>query len=688
MRACHLNTCPVGDRDAGPRAAQALRRHAGARHQLLPLRRRGGAADPREPRPAHDGRAGRPRRPARADARGRPLEGARARPLGAARRCPTLPPGTPLRRVRGPEPVLDDALDWDLIERARRARSSTAARSRSSIAVRNTNRCVGGLLSGTIARRHGAGGLARGLDPRAASTARPGRASAAGSPRASPSRSTASPTTTPARGSPAACSRCARPHDAAYVAEENVIVGNTVLYGATSGRAFFRGLAGERFARAQLGRARRRRGRRRSRLRVHDRRARRRARADRAQLRGRHERRRRLRPTTRSATSRRGAATARACPSRRSTRPTRSSCAALVAEHAQRTGSAVAAAAARRLGDEPRPLRQGHAGRLPPRARRAGGRSPASSPRSARDRGRCSADGRAAGVHAGRPRADPGARRARTRPRLPASSRSRGPVEELREQGARCMECGVPFCHSGCPLGNLIPDWNDLVYRDRWHDAIRQLHYTNNFPEFTGRLCPAPCEAACVLEINEGDVGDDQADRERDHQPRVRRGLGRAAAADAETGRRVAVVGSGPAGLAAAQQLRRAGHGVVVFERDEAAGGLVRFGVPDFKIEKRIVQRRVDQLVAEGVELRLGVDVGVDVDARGAAGRVRRRRARDRLARPARPRGAGPRAAGHALRDGVPLRAQPLGGDAVRPGARRRGAAGQRDQRRRDATSS
>ncbi len=184
------------------------------------------------------------------------------------------------------------------------------------------------------------------------------------------------------------------------------------------------------------------------------------------------------------------------------------------------------------------------------------------------------------------------------------------PVQELREQGARCMDCGVPFCHNGCPLGNLIPDWNDLVYRDRFKDAIAQLHATNNFPELTGRLCPAPCEAACVLEIREGDAVTikqielaivDRAWQEGWIVPEPPR---------RETGQAVAVVGSGPAGMAAAQQLRRAGHRVVLFERDEAAGGLARFGVPDFKIEKWVVQRRVEQLIAEGVELRCGVDVG------------------------------------------------------------------------------
>ena len=226
------------------------------------------------------------------------------------------------------------------------------------------------------------------------------------------------------------------------------------------------------------------------------------------------------------------------------------------------------------------------------------------------------------------------------------------------------MDCGVPFCHNGCPLGNLIPDWNDLVYRDRFEDAIAQLHATNNFPEFTGRLCPAPCEAACVLEIREGDavtikqIENSIINRAWDEgwvapQPPRR---------DRETGQAVAVVGSGPAGMAAAQQLRRAGHRVTLFERDEAIGGLVRFGVPDFKIEKAVVQRRVEQLVAEGVEIRCGVDVGRDVQRRGAARRLRRGRARDRLARAARPAGPRPRARRRALRDGLPVPAQPLGG--------------------------
>ena len=188
------------------------------------------------------------------------------------------------------------------------------------------------------------------------------------------------------------------------------------------------------------------------------------------------------------------------------------------------------------------------------------------------------------------------------------------PQAEARDQGARCMECGVPFCHQGCPLGNLIPDWNDLVYRDRWREALDQLHATNNFPEFTGLICPAPCEAACVLDINDDPVmikGIEYAIIERG----FREGWVVARPPAERSGHTVAVVGAGPAGMAAAAELNRAGHRVTVFERDEAVGGLMRFGVPDFKLEKWMIDRRVALLEEEGVEFRCRVDVGVDVSA-------------------------------------------------------------------------
>ena len=189
------------------------------------------------------------------------------------------------------------------------------------------------------------------------------------------------------------------------------------------------------------------------------------------------------------------------------------------------------------------------------------------------------------------------------------------PKERLQKQAARCMDCGIPFCHQGCPLGNIIPDWNDLVYRDKWQDAIERLHATNNFPEFTGRLCPAPCEAACVLGINSDPVTIKQVevsivDRAWDAgwitpQP-----------AAVKTGRTVAVIGSGPAGMAAAQQLARAGHAVTLFERADRIGGLLRYGIPDFKMRKFQIDRRMLQMEAEGVIFRPSVNVGVDIDAR------------------------------------------------------------------------
>ncbi|MDL4770947.1 glutamate synthase subunit beta [Actinomadura xylanilytica] len=185
-------------------------------------------------------------------------------------------------------------------------------------------------------------------------------------------------------------------------------------------------------------------------------------------------------------------------------------------------------------------------------------------------------------------------------------------ADRLEKQASRCMDCGIPFCHEGCPLGNLIPEWNDLVYRGDWRESIERLHATNNFPEFTGRLCPAPCESACVLGINQDPVTIKRVEVEiidrawaegwvRPQPPAVR------------TGKRVAVVGSGPAGLAAAQQLTRAGHEVKVYERADRVGGLLRYGIPEFKMEKRHLDRRVSQMRAEGTDFKAGVNVGVDI---------------------------------------------------------------------------
>jgi glutamate synthase (NADPH) small chain len=188
------------------------------------------------------------------------------------------------------------------------------------------------------------------------------------------------------------------------------------------------------------------------------------------------------------------------------------------------------------------------------------------------------------------------------------------PDEKVRTQGARCMDCGIPFCHTGCPVNNIIPDWNDLVYRDRWKDAIRVLHSTNNFPEFTGRICPAPCEAACVLGISEPPVTIkliektivDRAWEEGWIKPEP---------PETRTGKRVAVVGSGPSGLAASQQLNRAGHEVTLFEKNDRIGGLLRYGIPDFKLEKRVLNRRLEQMLAEGVQFQTNAHVGGNIPA-------------------------------------------------------------------------
>ena len=188
------------------------------------------------------------------------------------------------------------------------------------------------------------------------------------------------------------------------------------------------------------------------------------------------------------------------------------------------------------------------------------------------------------------------------------------PVEPLKVQAARCMDCGIPFCHQGCPLGNLIPDWNDLVYRDQWHEAIHRLHATNNFPEFTGTLCPAPCEGSCVLGINDDPVTIKAVELSIIDYA-WEQGWIKPIMPEVKTGKKVAVIGSGPAGLAAAQQLCRAGHEVTVFERDDRIGGLLRYGIPEFKMEKYRIDRRLEQMEAEGVVFRPSSHIGIDINA-------------------------------------------------------------------------
>ncbi len=228
----------------------------------------------------------------------------------------------------------------------------------------------------------------------------------------------------------------------------------------------------------------------------------------------------------------------------------------------------------------------------------------------------------------------------------------------ITEQAGRCMDCGIPFCHQGCPLGNLIPEWNDLVWRDDWSGASERLHATNNFPEFTGRLCPAPCETACVLGINQDPVTIKNVevaivDRAFDDgyvTPQPPEWL---------SGKTVAVIGSGPAGLAAAQQLTRAGHTVAVYERADRIGGLLRYGIPEFKMEKKHLDRRLEQMTREGTVFRAGVDVGGELDRPAAQGPVRRRGARRGRHRGARPAGPRPGARRHPPGDGVPAAGQP-----------------------------
>ena len=212
------------------------------------------------------------------------------------------------------------------------------------------------------------------------------------------------------------------------------------------------------------------------------------------------------------------------------------------------------------------------------------------------------------------------------------------PAQKVQTQAARCMDCGLPFCHSGCPVSNVIPHWNDLVYKGRWKEAITILHSTNNFPEFTGRICPAPCETACVLGIVDPPVSIKAIERSIvDHA--FQKGWIRAERPARRSGKRIAVIGSGPSGLAAAQQLNRAGHHVTVYEKNDRPGGLLRYGIPDFKLEKELIDRRIEQMQSEGVVFTTRANVGGNIAAEEAAGTAGTARSRGRMPRQAgRPR--------------------------------------------------
>ena len=497
--------------------------------------------------------------------------------------------------------------------------------------MRNVNRCVGGILSSTIAERHGEEGLPEDsikVEFRGSAGQSFGGWLAAGV----SFRLHGDANDYTGKGLSGGTLAIMPPDGVTYVAEENVLIGNTVLYGATSGKAFFRGLAGERFCVRNSGAS--------------------------AVIEGVGDhgceymtggRVVVLGPTGRNFAAgmsgglafvldEDGMFAARCNPEMVNQIESLDEgdeieVRALVAEHLERTSSPVARRVLDEWDDAALELREDLPDGLQARARRARRRRGRGIQRREPEHERLAGRDRPLPPPLPRRRAEGmgelGAflkiERVGVPYRDPLERAKdfeefliRRPDDELSAQGARCMECGVPFCHNGCPLGNLIPDWNDLVYRGRWHDAIIQLHATNNFPEFTGRLCPAPCEAACVLEISEGDAVSIKQIENSIIDRAWEQGWVKPQPPKHETGRRVAVVGSGPAGMAAAQQLRRIGHAVTLYERDESAGGLCRFGVPDFKIEKRVVQRRVDQLAAEGVTRAL-----------------RRRRRRRHLRRPA-----------------------------------------------------
>ena len=660
MRACHLNTCPVGIATQDP---ELRKRFKGQPEHVVEfffhvaeeareIMRRIGVKD-------MDSLIGRVDLLQAADA----IEHWKARGVDLTHvlAMPEVPEGTPLRRVRPQDSPLPGALDWKLIEKAKDAIDHRKPVS-GEFAIRNVNRTVGGLLSSAVTEVHGA----EGLPPETIRFTLRGSAGQSFGAWLAPGVELTligDANDYTGKGLSGGVLAVRPPDDAAFVAEENVVIGNTVLYGATAGRAFFRGLAGERFAVRNSGASAVVEG-----VGDHGCEYMTGGRAvilgaDGAQLRGRHERRRRLR-----ARPRRPLRVALQHGPRRLRRDhrVRRDRAARADRGAPPAHASAVAARILRDWDATLPLFKKV---MPHDYKRALAEMAEEEGAVARSNGSGSPDGQARSLPRDHPRRGAGARPAARARRTTRSSSTRCPVEGLRDQGARCMECGVPFCHNGCPLGNLIPDWNDLVYRDRWREAIDQLHATNNFPEFTGRLCPAPCEAACVLEIREGDavsikqievaivnrafdegwiVPRPPARRDGPHGRRGRRRAGR-------PGRRAAAAPRGPRrdGLRARRGRRR-------------ADPLRRAGLQDREVGDRAPARAARR--RGRASSATASTSGVDVDA----AQLRADHDAVVIATGSRvPRNLpvpGPRARRRALRDGVPLR--PRAGARGRLGGR------------------
>ena len=603
MRKCHLNTCPVGIATQDPvlRArftgqpehvinffffiAEQVRQHM-AKLGFRTVDEMVGRVDMLDA--AHRRRrTGRPR-------------------ASISRRfstCPTLPSRVARRTMQAQDHGLDQALDHELIDKAAPALESQTPVT-GSFAIRNVHRTVGAMLGGEIARRYGSAGLPddtihfkfngsagqsfgafRAQRRHARTRRRRQRLSRQGPLRRTHHRLSAQDLQLPAGGKHPGRQRGAlRRHQRRSLPQRH------------RRRAL---------RRAQLRRHRGGRRRGRSRLRVHDQRHGRGARHDRPQLRRRHERRHRLRlrrpGRLRHAPLQQGQRRSGAAG-----RPTRTSTAVrgLLAAPSRPHRQPARRVDSGTLGRRAAAVHQGLPARIQARAGRC--RAPKRSIVSTHNFV-ASGGGNGRGATWVRSpafwkfeREQPTRRKVEERLNDWFEIYEPFPEEKQREQGARCMDCGVPFCHTGCPVNNLIPDWNDLVYNGRWENAIRRLHATNNFPEFTGRICPAPCEAACVLGINQPPVSIKLIERtivERAWDE----GWIHPEPPEQNTGKRVAVVGSGPAGLAAAQQLRRAGHSVTVFEKNDRIGGLLRYGIPNFKLEKHVIDRRLEQMRAEGV---------------------------------------------------------------------------------------